>query len=367
MTFIANPLLDLDASSRGATWRFDIYDNDEAMGTLTLADRGSPPTLTVDTSRTIKRSLSNVNLAPNEINDINVVSWSVKLVMVLSDGTEWPQGVFRWADVSRPILSDTGDVVYTGGVCSLVDQLMIVDQQMGHSVSLVPGTNIADAIADLLAELPITFSVQASSAVVNPSTEAISWTIGTSRLKIVNDLAKMIGYHELYFDNTGMGRLASMPNPLSTSFEDVLQYPVGKRTFIGTCTRSTNLLDIPNRFIVVNNGATTAPVYGQCDIPPDAPHSFENRGFFVTHVEQIQGISTNADAQFAAEALCRQWRFPFETVEFAGPPDPRHDHYNTVNFEGDIFLELSHSMTLRDGTDHKHVLRRTYDIPPAVT
>lgn len=361
MTFTPNALLDLSASSRGASWRFDIYDNDESMGSLSLVDRDAPPTLSVDTSRAVKRSLTNVNLAPNEIDEIDVVRWSVKLVMMLSDGTEWPQGVFRWADVSRPIFSNMGGVTFSGGACNLVDQLMIVDQSLDHSVSYPPGANITDAIADLLAELPIQFEVLASSAVVNPSTEAISWTIGTSRLKIINELALMIGYHELYFDNDGVAKLGPMPDPFSTAFGDVLQYPEGQRTFFGTCTRSTNLLDLPNRFIVVNNGATSVPVYGQCDVPPEAPHSFENRGFFVTHVEQMQGLTSSADADFAARALCRQWRFPYETVEFSGPPDPRHDHYNIVNFEGDLFLELSHSMRLRDGENHSHVLRRTYD------
>jgi hypothetical protein len=296
---------------------------------------------------------------PNEISEIDVVRWSVKLVMILSDGTEWPQGTFRWADVSRPVVSSKDGFVLIGGICSLVDQLMIVDQQLDRSVSYPPGTNITTAIAGLLAELPITFNVLSSSAVISPEAEAIAWNIGTSRLKVVNDLASMIGYHDLYFDNLGVGQLAPMPDPLVVS-GTVLQYPAGQRTFFGTATRSTNLLDLPNRFVVVNNGATQVPVYGEYDIPFDAPHSYENRGFFVTHVEQFQGLASNADAQYAAEALGRQWRFPFETVEFSGPPDPRHDHYNIVNFEGDQFLELSHSMSLRDGSDHRHVLRRTY-------
>lgn len=356
---MSNALLDLDATTRGASWRFDLYDGSEYQGELTLVDRGSAPTLTTDTSRSIKRTLEGVILLPGEIEQINVVRWSVKLVMELSDGSTWPQGTFRWADVSRPIVSNKDGTVIMGAHCSFVDQLMIVDQQLDRSVSFPPGTNITDAIADLLAELPIEFAVLASSAMISPEAEAISWNIGTSRLKIINDLATMIGYHDLYFDNTGVGRLGPMPDPLVSS-GSVLEYPVGKRTFFGTATRSTNLLDLPNRFVVVNNGATQVPVYGEYDIPYDAPHSFENRGFFVTHVEQFQGLNSSADAQFAAESLGRQWRFPFETVEFAGPPDPRHDHYDVVNFEGDRFLELNHSMTLRDGTDHKHVLRRTY-------
>lgn len=358
---MSNALLDLNATSRAASWRFDLYDGSDYQGTLTLADRGSPPNLSVDTSRAIKRTLTGVVLMPGEIEEIDVVRWSMKLVMLLNDGSQWPQGTFRWADVSRPVVSSMDGVVQMGAVCNFVDQLMIVDQQLDRSVSYPPGTNITDAIVALLAELPIEFNVMSSSAMISPEAEAVSWNIGASRLKIINDLAAMIGYHDLYFNNAGVGILAPMPDPLVVS-ADVLQYPVGQRTFFGTATRSTNLLDLPNRFVVVNNGATQVPVFGEYDIPADAPHSFENRGFFVTQVEQFQGIASSADATYAAQSLGRMWRFPYETVEFAGPPDPRHDHYDIVNFEGDQFLELSHNVMLRDGSDHQHVLRRTYGV-----
>lgn len=356
----ANPLLDLEVSSRGASWRFELYEGNDPMGRLTLVDRDSPPQLSVDVSRSIKRTLTNVSLIPNEIDEIDVVKWSLKLIMELDDGTVWPQGVFRWADVSRPVFSSMNGVTYTGGECSLVDQLMIVDQKLDRSVSYSPGKIITDAISELLAELPITYTVQESPAVISPTAEAISWTIGTSRLKIINELALMIGYHEFYFDNNGDGQLGPMPDPLSVLDDEVLMYPTGSRVFLGSLTRSTNLLELPNRFIVVNNGATSVPVYGSYDVPPDAPHSFENRGFFVTHVEQLQGIASQADAQYAAESLGKQWRFPFETVEFAGPPDPRHDHFNVIELDGDKFLELSWSMNLKDGSDMTHTARRTY-------
>lgn len=357
---MSNAILDLEAVSRAASWRFDLYDGSDILGSLTLVNRDSPPSLTVDVSRSIKRTLTNLSLMPNEIEDIDVIRTSVKLIMLLTDGTEWPQGTFRWADVSRPIYSNMNGITYVGGECSLIDQLMIVDQKLDRSVGYAPGTVITDAIAALLSELPIEFNVQASTAAITPTAEAIAWPIGTSRLKIINELATMIGYHDLYFDNAGVAQLASMPDPLSAAETDTLFYPEGSRVFLGSITRSTNLLDLPNRFIVVNNGATSTPVYGEYDVPADTPHSFENRGFFVTHVEDAQGVSTQTDAQNAAEALGRLWRFPYETVEFSGPPDPRHDHYDVIEFEGERYLELSWSMALRDGTDMNHTLRRTY-------
>jgi hypothetical protein len=358
---MTNSLLDLETNYRASSWRFDLYDGSEPLGTLELMDRDSPPSITVDISRSIKRTMQNFSVLPNEIDEINAVRWSVRVFMILSDKTEWPLGLFRFADVSRHRITAMNGVELTVGECGLVDQLLIVDQELDHSVSYPPGTVITDAIYGLLSEIPIEFNMQTSPAVITPQAEALSWKIGTSRLRVINELAMMIGFHDLYFDNVGVGQLGPMPDPFTAAAGDVLSYPAGLRTFRGTVTRSTNILELPNRFIVINNGATDLPVYGICDIPPEAPHSIENRGFVVSHVEQMQGIATQQDADFAARSLCRGWRFPFETVEFSGPPDPRHDHFNVVDFEGDRFLEMTWTMECVDGSNMQHTIRRTYD------
>ena len=358
MTIIPNALLDLNGvSSRAASWVFELYEAGNSLGTLQLLDRQAPPALTVDVSRAIKRTLTGLSFLPDEVADINVIKASIKLSMQLSDGTMWPQGVFLFSDVSRNVVTNKNGITFSIGEASLVDQLLIVDQELDRSVSYSPGTVITDAIGSLLAELPITYEIQPSSAQVNTA-EAISWTIGTRRLRIINELAMMIGYHDLYFDNNGMGRLGPVLDPDTVPDDQILMYRIGQRTFLGSVTRSTNILDLPNRFVVVNNGPTDVPVVGTYDIPPGAPHSFENRGFFVTRVELSQGIASDADADYAALQLSKQWRFPFETIEFSGPPDPRHDHYQIVDFEGQRLLELNWNMTLVDGSDMTHTLRR---------
>lgn len=358
---LLSPVLDMDLPARQASWRFDLVTPElTVLGELEV-DRDSPPQLSVDTSRSVKRTLTGVRLPPNVINEVDVVKDRVKLTMVLNDGSEWPQGVFLFSDVSRLVVTQGLDI----GLLSLVDQLLIVDQQTTRSISYEPSKQITVAIGELLAELPIAFTVVPAGAVITPSAEAISWPAGTSRLRIINELATMIGYHELFFDNTGRGQLALMPNPEEALESIVLMYPLGGRTYLGSTTRSTNLLELPNRFMVLNNGAGDIPISAIYDVPASAPHSFANRGFYIAHVEQLQGIATVSDAQSAAQSLARLWKFPFETVEFSSPPDPRHDTYNVVDFEGVRFLELSWSMSLVDGSEMRHVLRRTYEAQTA--
>jgi hypothetical protein len=353
-------LLDMvDVTARQASWRFELVDKNLQTIEKLEVDRGNPPTVETDVSRAVKRSLKSVRLTPGAIDRVDVIKHRLRATMITHDGQQWPQGVFLFSDVSRLVM--TSGLPFDIGSVELLDQGLIVDQQLRNSVSVGPGANITTAITDLLAPLPITFTVQPSGAVVSTAPEALAWAAGTSRLRVVNDLAKMIGYHELFFDNDGIGRLAPMPNPAATPDADVISYPVGRRTFRASTMRSTNILELPNRFVVVGNGINDTPVFGAYDIPASAPHSVANREFEIARVEQIQGIASTVDADIAAQAIARNWRYPFETVEFHGPPDPRHDHYDTIEFEGVRFLELRWSMQLSEGAPMVHSIRRTYE------
>jgi hypothetical protein len=353
-------LLDMqEVVQRQATWQFEIVDqNLQGQGTLEL-DRDKPPTMTVDVSRAVKRSLTNVTLVPGEVDNVDVIQDRLRVTMITDDGMVWPQGVFMFTDVSR--LRLTAGLPLDIGALALVDQGLIVDQQLTYAVTAGPGTLITEVIAGLLSELPIAYNLTPSGAVINPTAEALAWPAGTSRLRVVNELALMVGYHQLYFDNDGIAQLHPMPNPPATPDDQVLRYPPGTRTFRGSQLTSTNILQLPNRFVVVSSGVTNIPIYGVYEVPADAPHSTANRGFEIAQVEQAQGIATVADAEVAAAALARDWRFPFETLEFQGPPDPRHDHYNTVEFESILYLEKRWVMSCVEGSGMSHTLHRVYE------
>lgn len=357
MTNLEIPLDMLAVSQRASSWRFDLLDQQLVnLGPLEI-DRSSPPTMSCDTSRSIKRSMTGFVLTPNVINDVNVIQDRVRVTMVLDNGSTWRQGVFLFSDLSRAVVT-AGLEIRT---LSLVDQGLIVDQQTDVSISFTPGTLITSAIQSVVATLPVTINVVSNGSVVTPSAEAIAWPAGTSRLRIVNELAAMLGYHELYFDNEGIGQLGPMPDPETAPESEWLNYISGGRVYLGSMTRSTDILEMPNRFVVINNGATEVPITGRYDVPASAAHSAANRGFVVTRVEQMQGISSVAEANAAARALSREWRYAFETVEFSGPPDPRHDTYDIVNLENERFLEMSWSMSLAEGSEMRHVVRRTYE------
>lgn len=369
------PLLDLThgVAQRASTWRFELLDRDLQVIDELEVDRDQPPTLRVDTGRSVKRTLDGLDLDTDVIDLVDPIAHRLRVSMILEDETTWPQGIFLFSDASRVAVSLGIEV----GSFNLVDQTLIVDQQASWSTSMGPGDVITDGIIQQLDLFPISYEIVESGAIVTPEQETLNWAAGTSRLQIINDLCKMIGYHELYFDHEGLARVGPMPNPETTPHEETLMYPIEQgRVYLGSIVRSNDLLELPNRFTVVNTGANQQSVWGVYDIPASAPHSAANRGFIVTHVEQVQGIETNQQAYDAARALARESRFAYETVEFSGPPDPRHDTYDVVHFEQEHFdplappdvdprrehfLETSWSYQLRDGAEMKHVLRRTYE------
>lgn len=356
------PIVDdsfLDAGQRvirTSTFRYDLVSQSgDFIRTLDVA-RSSPPTLGVDIGQPMKRTLRGAVLPFSELDDIDVIKNRVDLVMIIN-GVDHQLGRYLFTSPSEealtaPLLSSDGSIAHL----DFVDELLIVDQATTTSYTLVPGASITNFLVSFLGTLPATFNVVPSGQVVGA--EALTWPPATSGLAIVNQLATMLGYTDLYFDNYHVGQLRPMPDPLVDAVSFTVDGVITRPSF----TRENALLDVPNRFIVVGSGSTSTPIVGVYDVPPDAPHSYANRGFYVTYSETQQGIQNQTQAGIAAAALGRQRSFAFDTVSFATPIDPRHDHYNVLELERTRYLETSWSYSLIEGAQMHHTARRTYAV-----
>lgn len=347
-------------SQRQASWRFILTNQGgDPIGELGV-DRDSAPTISVDTGRPSKRTLQRVNLPPGEIHNINVVTDRLQVSMILSDGSVHPQGLYLFTASTHEALGVPLLIAHEHHAAhlDLIDQTLIVDQLTDQSYTARPHTLLTDLIQEVLSGLPVI--VEVSSSGVQVGLEAIAWPAGTNRLRIVNELAAMLGYHDLYFDNTGIGRLGPMPDPALTDAAEVIDFFSAPRVYRPSLIRSDDLLELPNRFVVIGSGASETSAVGVYTLPANAPHSIANRGFAVTHSEQLQGMESQDQAYSAAVAISRQYRFAHETIDFNSPPDPRHDHYNTISIENVRYLEVAWTMSLQEGAQMQHTARRTY-------
>jgi hypothetical protein len=121
-----------------------------------------------------------------------------------------------------------------------------------------------------------------------------------------------------------------------------------------------DVLTAANRFIVVSNGATdmSAPISGVYDIPSSAPHSIANRGFVIPKTVSRQVETSQQAGAIAANLGQRQTIF--ERLHIATAPDPRHDSYQVIRWQGENWLETAWTLPMVAGGVMTHTARKVY-------
>lgn len=342
-----DPLLDLDpwVGQRQCTFRFNLINRltGENLGEVTPL-RGA--SLTHDTTRTIKRQLS-IALGVADTAAVNTVTDLIAVTMVFPNGQEYPLGEYMFTDDGRQVFT-SGKL----GREALNDQMFLVDQQITEGITGV-GRPVVDVIADVLASLPITYTLEAGTFI---STGA--WGIGTNRGQILEALALSGDYFSPWFDNTGVLRFIRTFDPANSI--PSMNFDVGNKVIRDSILEDDDLLTAPNTFIVVSNASETpdVEVVGRAEVPSNAPHSVTNRGFVIAEVLNLQ-LSNILQAQAVAEGLVNRQTI-FERVNLTTAPDPRHDSYDVIRWQDDLWLELAWSMSLVEGGQMNHLLRKSY-------
>jgi len=353
-TLPPNPLLELPPwlGQRQATFRFDLVNGvtNEIKDPLTPI-RGA--TLTHDTGQIIKRQLS-MTLGAYDTARVSLLQDRVLPWMVFPNGEEYPLGRFMFTDSSRQ--------VFTSGKISNVvlnDEMYLVDQQMETGFSAITtgtnaaGSDVEQCIGRLLYPLPVTYRAEMSPYFSNSS-----WGAGTRRGSILEDLSLTGDYFSPWFDNEGVLRFIRSFNP-AFKVPD-FDWDSGNQVLRSTIIENDDLLNAPNRFIVISNSSATknVAVYGSADAPVTSPHSISQRGFVVASVQDLQLLTSAQCTAVAKNYVERQT--VFESVKLTTAPDPRHDSYNVINWQGDLWLELAWSLTLMEGEPMQHTLRKAY-------
>jgi hypothetical protein len=354
-TFPHDPILDLESwvGQRQATFRFDRSNGvtGEKLGEVTPL-RGA--TLSHDTSRIIKRQLS-LSLGIVDTAAINVVTDRISPFMVFPDGTEYPLGRYMFTDASRQVFSSGIPGQHTAGGLAdvpLNDEMFLVDQQIEEGINAV-GTPVATAIIEVLEDLDVQLVLEAS-----PYTSMESWGIGTSRGSILEALSVSGDYFSPWFGNDAKLHFIRSFDP-AAQLPD-FDYDENNKVLRDAILETDDLLTAPNRFIVVSNASSNpeTETVGTADVPANAPHSIPNRGFVIPLVQDLQ-LSDSTQATAVAQGLAQRFTV-FERVGLTTPPDPRHDSYNVIRWQGENWLELAWTMPLVEGGGMSHLFRKAY-------
>ncbi len=336
---------------RSATFRFDIVDAVTGYRRAIRPITNSAPTLRHNTLGTIKRILSGLLLGVDDTAVFNSISSRLELFMLVG-GQEFALG--RYVPSDWPRFPSTGG---TTSAVSFFDEGFIVDQQIVNAfgASTILSEFVSVMLERFLANYPVQFTIEPSDFV-----SLGSWGAGTRGGFIVEQLALDGDYLAPWFDNQSIMRFIRNFNPAS-SIPD-FDFDTGNRVLRENITESDNLTNAPNRFVVIGNGAASiesgAAIVGVADVPNSAPHSIMNRGFIIPEVVTRQ-IDSGAQATAIAENLVQRQTL-FEQTELYTPPDPRHDSYDVIRWQGENWLEIEWSLTCREGAPMKHTLRKTY-------
>lgn len=346
-TFPHDPLLDLDpwVGQRQCTFRFDRINGvtGEVLGQLHPI-RGA--SLTHDTTRTIKRQLS-MRLGAFDTANINVISDRILLYMVFPNGAEYALGTYMFSDESREVFT-TGKL----GDVTLNDEMFLVDQEI--TVGIVGTGSALNTIQTVLNPLPISYIMEQS-----PFSAVGSWNIGSGRGSVLEALAIQGDYFSPWFGNDSRMHWIRSFNPADGRLPD-FDFDTHRQVLRAGIVETSDLITAPNKFIVISNMATdpSSEVVGVATVPPTAPHSVVNRGFEIPHTEDLQ-VSDALQAAGVAQNLANRQTI-FERVTLSTAPDPRHDSYNVIRWQGSMWLELAWSMSLVEGGAMGHLLRKAY-------
>jgi hypothetical protein len=352
MVYTTNPFndcLDVGPSRGQRTERFVFQHINGVTGQVlgvVNPDRTTPPVLTHDTTGAIKRRLT-MNLNEFDTPKINPIQDRI-LPFCIICGVTYPLGRYMF---TTPMFTES-----TGGErgqFTLLDEGFIIDQQLESPYASTAEVGVA--IRGLLATGTFTFDINV------PSTEYAAvgaFTAGQTRGQGLDTYATQGDYMPYWMNNAGEFQMVRTVDP-ATAVPD-FDYDLANNVKRDTITRTTDILDAPNRFIVISNSgdAANTPIVGTYDVPNTAPFSVVQRGFVVPSVVDLQSNATTQATAMARNLGLR--KTVFDRVTLDTMLDPRHDSYNVIHFLGENWLELGWTMNLFPGGAMQHVMRKGY-------
>jgi hypothetical protein len=289
--------------------------------------------MTHDTNRTIKRNL-NLTLGKADTAEINPISDRLDVYMDLS-GVAYPLGRFIFTDF-------TAQKFTSGSLANvaLVDQMYIIDQELEIGYG---GRNqvVTAAIIGALQGFPFEYEIEASSFISGES-----WAAGTRRGQVLSTLATTGDYFTPWFGSDKKLHFIRAFDPATKV--PAFDFDAGNQVLRASITETNDLLSAPNRI----------PIYGVADIPISAPHSVPNRGFVIPQVIDLQSTDKVQAAAIARNLALRQSVLEYTNVTTAS--DPRHDSYDVIFWDDQLWLEVGWSMQLVSGGQMTHTLQKAY-------
>ena len=315
----------------------------------------SAPTIRMDASAEIKTSLHGSFLPAPE------ADWLVDEIRpeLILDGVAHPLGIYLPASVR-----DEENETQRGATIEAYDRCWRVKDTATESIlSLAAGTNYLTAVKTLLAGCGIALIVETpTSATLAERRE--DWDVGTSYLKIINELLSEINYNPLWFDASGAAILEPASVPTAEHIEHTLDASNVESLLLPSLSRETDVYSAPNVFLCIcSNADKSGPMWAVSEnANPQSPLSIMRRGRRIVRTVRVNNIASQAELQAYADRLRNESMISGETVIVKtallpgfGVADVTALHFGDLNA---VCLEQAYEMELRVGGSMTHTLKK---------
>lgn len=286
-------------------------------------------------------------------------------VKVQDDWLSYPLGVFLLSSPSR------GEEGY--GVTREVeayDELVILDQdKFDQRYTIKAGTRYDSAVIRILHDANIRkFNIEDSEKTLSSDME---WSIGTEKIRAVNDLLAAINFTPLWVDEYGYFTSSRYASPQDRSPNHEYLDDEASITFHGMNEEVDYL--IPNKWVVVysnpdnvgGEGEEEAPVLSAIYENKDAsdPNSILNNYTKVDYRE-LDDIADQEELNEYAKRLAAEASQVFRKVKFQTALMPGHSYQDVIRLRNNLlelegkYSETSWKMSLEAGGKMEHEARK---------
>ena len=325
-------------------YRVEVVRNGARYTDLEFVDK---PTIDADMNAAVK-----VSFAATFRYDPLVDYLSDRMRLYLNvDGQEEPLGEFVVATTKR-LTTDTGG-----------DRIRIEAYDLGHLLQSAKleeplyfsgNTNYLEPVKTLLLRAGLVLMVE------TPTEEKLiinrEWGIGTSYLKIINELLEEIGYSQLWFNARGFAILAPAQDPIAANITH--RYGPELIPVKLAAEREVDAWDAPNVFVLIcDNPELDAPIVARAENNnPVSALSILRRGRRIVQIVKVKATPSQRVLQEMADRMVQESILRTEVATVATPPEAGHGIGDVVSVDhplcSGIWRETGWNITPRGGMTH---------------
>lgn len=278
-------------------------------------------------------------------------------VTVGAEAREYPLGVYLLSSPAR----NTNGLSVVRDIEGYSKLQIYADDLVESRYIVAVGTNIVNEIIRLLG----TFKYRIPSSALTLATNR-EWEIGTSKLKIINDLLETINYTSLRVGNDGHfeSEVYVLPADRPVDFA-YLNIPGG---VLGTdVTDDLDLFSVPNVFVrYIDNPDVPALRSVYINDNPYSPSSTVNRGRNITSCEKVDDVADQATLDAIARRDAANASQVYSHVSFSTAIMPIHGYMNTIRLRhktvDGIYQETGWEIDCRAGEMMRHTVRKVVQV-----